>query len=425
LRRERLCATAAEALLLATVIFAVVAYGATTTWAIIVVAWATLALAVVTILRRPALPTPRLPGVSCNAAIALLAVGVAASTWFSIYPVGSIRDAARIFAYIGFFYVVLLNLCELRAVARCVAAMVIVAALLPFAGALQDWAARAAGSPAALISGGFRTGTFPNQDHFAGFLTLVLPAGLGLLGYLARERRWAMLGIIIPCLGLGTLAVMETLTRAAWLGILLGLLAMLVVLGLTRAISRERKLQAAVGLAAALLLAVGLAPETSVARMKTLLPLGDTPAAMAFRRAVWLDSLPIIRAHPLVGTGPRTFHLIYAQYKSTKAQLPTFFVDYPHNDYLQYAIEMGIPAAAALVAVLVLLICQLGRQVATAAEGSEFPMMLGALGSIVAFATAAFYSFELSITANGLLFWAMLAVGYRMCVLGKASAISD
>src|SRR5437016_9079026 len=83
--------------------------------------------------------------------------------------------------------------------------------------------------------------------------------------------------------------------------------------------------------------------------MKAVVALGDTDNAMAFRQAVWNDSLPIIRDHPLLGTGPQTFHLIYAQYRSTNADLPTLYVDYPHNDYLQYAIEMGVPAAGALI----------------------------------------------------------------------------
>ena len=57
-------------------------------------------------------------------------------------------------------------------------------------------------------------------------------------------------------------------------------------------------------LLSALLFAIGLAPDNAVQKMKAVVALGDTEYAMAFRRAVWSDSLPIIRDHPLLGTGP-------------------------------------------------------------------------------------------------------------------------
>ncbi len=409
--REHSYTLAAEGLILGILIFAAVTYGAVSSWSIIVIHWATLALAVVTLLRKPTLPNGRLPGGWLNAPIVLLALAVGLSTAFSIYQYGSIRDALRIFNYIAFFYLVAINLSDQRAVIRFLTTMVTVAALLPFAGALQDWSRGTQAGGLALIPESFKIGTFPNENHFAAFLTLVLPAGLGLAGYLARERRWGRLGLVVACLGLGTVALMETLTRAAWMGIVLGLLAMLGVLVLAKAIPSQRKLQAAIAVAVVLLFAIGLAPERAVQQMKTIVALGDD--SVAFRHAVWSDSLPIIRDHALLGTGPRTFHLIYTQYRSTNAHLPTLFVDYSHNDYLQYGVEMGIPATGALIAVLVLLIYRLGRHGAVAPSGSAFPLVLGILGSVVAFATATFYSFELYVTANGLLLWAMLAIGHR------------
>jgi O-antigen ligase len=419
LSREHNYTLAAEGLILGILIFAAVTYGAVSSWSIIVIHWATLALAVVTLLRRPTLPSGRLPGGWLNAPIVLLAVGVALSTAFSIYQYGSIRDALRIFNYIAVFYLVAINLSDRPAVIRFLTTMVVVAALLPFAGALQDWSRETQAGGLALTPESFKIGTFPNENHFAAFLVLVLPAGLGLAGYLARQRRWGWLAAIVACSGLGTVALMQTLTRAAWLGITLGLLAMLIVLVLAKAIPRERKLQATGAVLAVILLAIGLAPDRAVQKAKAVVAFGDAPGAMAFRQAVWNDSLPIIRDHALLGTGPRTFHLIYTQYRSTRDYLPTYFVDYLHNDYLQYSIEMGVPAAVALVAVLVFLIYHLGRHGAVAPGRSEFPIVLGILGSIVAFATAAFYSFELYITANGLLLWAMLAVGYRMLTFSE------
>jgi O-antigen ligase len=70
------------------------------------------------------------------------------------------------------------------------------------------------------------------------------------------------------------------------------------------------------------------------------------------RGYIWSRSLPLILNHPLLGSGPDTFPLIFPQndyvgklnaYGST-----TIVVDKPHNIYLDYALNTGLPSLLVL-----------------------------------------------------------------------------
>src|SRR5205807_2730283 len=110
-----------------------------------------------TIFRRAPLPNGRLPGGWLNGPIAVLALSVALSTVSSIYRYGSLRDALLIFNYIAFFYLVAINLGDRRAVTRFLTTMVVVAALLPFVGALQDWSSGSQATGLALLPESFNS----------------------------------------------------------------------------------------------------------------------------------------------------------------------------------------------------------------------------------------------------------------------------
>ena len=75
---------------------------------------------------------------------------------------------------------------------------------------------------------------------------------------------------------------------------------------------------------------------------------------------IWLSSLPMLRDHLLVGTGIGSYVLISAVYLKKFPENITF--DRVHNDYLEFAIELGLPLALFfLCALIVLLVLQVKR----------------------------------------------------------------
>jgi O-antigen ligase len=135
---------------------------------------------------------------------------------------------------------------------------------------------------------------------------------------------------------------------------------------------------------------------------------------MEFRTTVWTNSLPIVRDHALSGAGPGAFSLIFTRYRGSAPEVATLFTDYAHNDYLQYAVEMGLPAVAGLIGVFVSLIYGLGQWASRHSTSSALPLVLGITGAVVAFGVVALYSFEFYVTANGMLFWGVAGVAMSM-----------
>jgi O-antigen ligase len=418
-------AALAERLIPGILILAALAYGAVEPWASAIVHWATLGLLVLTVLRWASHGDVALLRGWINLSIGVLAFSVLLSTTLSIYRFDSIREATKILNYLMFFYLVFANLRTEQAIVRCLTVLVVAAALLPLAGALQDWTRGAgAGGLTELIFGSFQSATFPNENHFAAFLTLLFPVGLGLAGYLFRARRRTRFGVVAAALIVMATAIMETLSRAAWMGTVAGLLAMTAALGLAKGLSRELKLQAAAAAVFTLLLVAGLAPAPVADQLKSIIGLGTTPRSMEFRTTVWTNSLPIVRDHALSGAGPGAFSLIFTRYRGSAPEVATLFTDYAHNDYLQYAVEMGLPAVAGLIGVFVSLIYGLGQWASRHSTSSALPLVLGITGAVVAFGVVALYSFEFYVTANGMLFWGVAGVAMSMIRQGGPATSS-
>lgn len=77
----------------------------------------------------------------------------------------------------------------------------------------------------------------------------------------------------------------------------------------------------------------------------------------ASRFAIWADSLALIRQYPLTGVGFGEFNFAWSL--SVMPQRPVAFFDHAHNLVLHWAVELGLPAAALLLALLVVALWRL------------------------------------------------------------------
>src|ERR1700719_128847 len=60
------------------------------------------------------------------------------------------------------------------------------------------------------------------------------------------------------------------------------------------------------------------------------------------RWSLWKDTARLIGGHPLLGSGLGTFPVAFTRVQSTFLGK---FVNHAHNDYLELATDLGIPAA--------------------------------------------------------------------------------
>jgi O-antigen ligase len=112
---------------------------------------------------------------------------------------------------------------------------------------------------------------------------------------------------------------------------------------------------------------------------------------------------------PLGGTGAGSFSSSFPRYRGAGID---FFYDHAHNDYLQFAAELGIPAALVLLA-----FCGLSLVTAIRAQfRRRDPWMQGmafsATMAIVAMAIHGTVEFNLQIPANTATFMVLLALAW-------------
>jgi len=212
--------------------------------------------------------------------------------------------------------------------------------LIPSLGVLGDTAA----------SSGFARGTFINRDHYAAYLGLLWPLLLGYVmsfpqaGADASRRRHANIQVMREqtrhkqilfgfLIGLILLALFFSASRGAILSSMVAATLFVVLSG-----TRRRAALAAVAGCWLVMLVYGgiLGFDEIVARFNTL----DTGAEGRFQ--IWREAWIQVSDHPLTGTGLGSFHEVYRIYQG---HLPeTMYTRHAHNDYLQLAAEIGLPA---------------------------------------------------------------------------------
>jgi O-antigen ligase len=198
----------------------------------------------------------------------------------------------------------------------------------------------------------------------------------------------------LGCLGAMLITLAATLSRS-------GLVALVaaVVVG-TSLGRRERGRGLWIGIAAAAVL-LGLAAwlnlEGVVQRvMSTLAP--PDPNAVS-RMTIWRDTLHIVGAFPLFGTGQGTFADAMFVYQQTARQV---LFNHAHDEYLQLLTEGGVVLLVLVLCGLVLLARTARRRLA-GDEGSHRFVRIGASAGLVAIAVQSIWETGLRAPANLLL----------------------
>lgn len=216
---------------------------------------------------------------------------------------------------------------------------------------------------------GVATGTFVNRNHLAGYLVMCLAAGIGLLmSQLARDsssswkerlRHWLRL-LLSPKIRLRIyLAVMVialVLTRSRMGNIAffasLGLAGGIALLTGRRFSSRVVALLASLFVVDMLILGKWFGLDKLVQRLQATSPGTES--------RVWSNeyTLDYIARFPLTGSGGGSFYGIFPNFQS---EALGGFHQHAHNDYLEFAAELGIPAAMVLMVFVLLALWQAYR----------------------------------------------------------------
>ena len=273
----------------------------------------------------------------------------------------------------------------------------------------------------ALRSGGGIWGPYINRDHFAGYLEMAIPLGMGLLLYRAprvtalpeaplslkmarfmASENLTPYSLMFLCVLMMTAALFATFSRG---GILAFAFSSLFFAGITRRRrSLKQKTRLLALLAAVIFVAVVLASWDRLEEK-----FADLERDHVSRLGVWQDCIGIMRDYPVWGTGLGTFKNAYMRYQTS---MPRLLFDHAHNDYVEMLTDTGVAGfllGAGMVLVFFRNTFRRWRQ-----KRSMFGKCIGAggLASLVAMALHSFVDFNLHIPANALLFTVISAITY-------------
>jgi len=126
-----------------------------------------------------------------------------------------------------------------------------------------------------------------------------------------------------------------------------------------------------------------------------------------WRIDVYRGTLQMIADRPLLGVGPGNFPLVYPRYRDKKFII---FINETHNDYLQFASEMGIFSLVAFLVLLFLYFRNGIRYLLFSKSMYLLGLTLGCMVSIAGVALHGSMDFPFQIPANTLTFWVILGL---------------
>jgi putative inorganic carbon (HCO3(-)) transporter len=260
-------------------------------------------------------------------------------------------------------------------------------------------------------------GPFGQPNRLGGYLIVLIPLALALS--FAMQDRALRLGLLLAVF-VFTFCLVATYSRGAWIGLVLGLLALAVLIARWPELA-PRPIWIGAALAALLAPAIFFLPTilSRIAPKPAAAPSWNLPidpereGSSAMRRAVWSGSLAAFAARPVLGWGIGAFREAYDRSKSDQLKrleaVGGRTADQAHNFYLKALVERGVLGLAAFLAFVGL--CT-AAGLAALREGAPESRLLaaGLLASVAALLGHAALEDNLSLVPHGTLLFANLGL---------------
>jgi O-antigen ligase len=247
-------------------------------------------------------------------------------------------------------------------------------------------------------------GTYWNRNHFAGLLEMVLPIAIAYAIALLRARRsryGPTIGRVLAAVAILFLAAMMlvaltySLSKMGFVAGVSGLFLMALVASMASV--KGWKKWASVGLLGAvfLLVLVCLPPDQLVSSYGSVF--SDKTAEG--RLPMWSDSLHLLTAYPLVGSGLGTYDTAFQKYQTVLVDIAFNFA---HNDYLELATELGAMGFLVIAGLVLAIFAKTLRAGTQYSDQDTRYLAWGCAGAIAAIGIHSLTDFNMYIPANAL-----------------------
>lgn len=262
------------------------------------------------------------------------------------------------------------------------------------------------------------SGTYVNQNHFAGLMELAIPVGFGLLmssysasGSVSGTRDLTRFvtgillsqsGIILFCILIMSASLILTTSRGGIGSLALGI-AVATAIAVSKKGARAKELR--IGMLAVILALIAISWLGAGQLSEKL-----ATAGFSSNRAEQLElSYRIIEESPLTGTGVGTYRWIFPAYKDQR--FGGYFYEHAHNDFLEILAEQGVIGFSLLAVGVVLIFVRIVRAFVQRRDPFVQGALFASIAGCVSLLIHGLVDFNLQIPANVSYFFALLGVG--------------
>jgi O-antigen ligase len=258
-------------------------------------------------------------------------------------------------------------------------------------------------------------GPYPNHDHAASLMAMSLCAGLGLiLPRLDRLRReysiqrmtemgaqLALMAFLIAVVGFG---IWRTHSRGGILSLCAGLWATAMLASWRVEAAKPRR-----ALRAGLLAAAAAGTAFLLLNPEWIGHVFGTPdISTTYRLSTYRSSLRMLQDFPIFGTGMAAFRDVLPAYKETL--FGKYSVQHVHNDWLELAVTMGLPALLAWAGGMIVFLRRMTRLWLDCASREMFLLSAGLMAAVLGFLLHGLVDFSFQIPANAVIFLMLLCL---------------
>ena len=342
--------------------------------------------------------------------LAAAAPGTASMAPLTLDPYATLEAACKSTAYLAFFALSLVLLRDRDRIRYAAYTLIASGVLQAVYGALVSLQS----------SGAVASGTFVNRNHYAGYLTMCLSVGIGVLiahlsgaknpswgRYFRNLMQWVITPKMALRLGLVIMVVALVLTRSR-MGNSSFFISMLIA-GAIGLLLAKRATRSMVVLLISLVAVDVFIVGTYFGTQRVVERITQTTAETEDRDEVAGYTLNMWKDYPVFGSGLGSFAVVFPRYSGDGTAVS--YAD-AHNDYLQFGAETGVVGLSLLgLMVLMSFAAALRAQYLRRdplMRGLSFAAMMGIMALMIHSAA----DFNLQIPANALTFMLLLAFAW-------------
>lgn len=252
---------------------------------------------------------------------------------------------------------------------------------------------------------------FDNPNFFGSYLVLVLLITIPI--YLnATTKKYQTLYFFTLCLNF--VALIFSNTRSGYVGVFIGLVFLTLFVVIKRKHLWKKWITLAISMIVLLFL-INITEQGHYAKrinsvvtesyhVATNQSTGHEGSSRFF---IWQKSLPLVKEYFWIGSGPDSFEFVFPNDKEKQDFLGDLVVDKAHNEYLQIAITLGVPALLTYLLFLFFILKRAFKAVKFA-EGNEKIIIYGLIATIMGYVVQAF--FNISTVPVAPIFWSILGM---------------